>query len=197
MSALPKRYITQEEYAALEEKAEYKSQYVGGEIFAMAGVQPWHDKIIQNLSGMFYVRFRGKPCDTFSADLKVRVKPGDLWTYPDLSALCGEPKFDTSVNPHSLLNPQVIFEVLSPSTESFDRGDKFLRYQRLESLTDYVLVASEQMQVEHYARQADGSWLYRRYDTPIDLLKLACVEVELPLAEIYERVAFPERGSGG
>jgi Uma2 family endonuclease len=197
MSALPKRTFTQEEYAALEAKAEYKSQYVAGEIFAMAGVQPWHVEIVQNLSGMFYVRFRGRSCHTYPGDLKVRVRPGDLWTYPDLSVLCGEPRFDTSANPHSLLNPQVIFEVLSPSTEGFDRGDKFVRYQFLESLTDYVLVASEQVQVEHFVRQPDGSWLYRRHDAPDGLLKLASVGVELPLAEIYERVTFPASGAGG
>ena len=127
----------------------------------------------------------------------MRAKAGDLWTYPDLSVVCGEPRYDTSANPHSLLNPQAIFEVLSPSTEGFDRGDKFLRYQRLESLTDYVLVASEQGQVEHFARQLDGSWLYRRHDAPGNVLRLASVGAELPLAEIYERVTFPEPGAGG
>ncbi len=195
MSALSKRYFTQEEYAMLEEKAPYKSQYVAGEISAMSGVQPWHDSVVQNLSGMFYVRFRGRPCQTFSADVKIRVKAGDLWTYADLSVLCGTPNYDTSAKPFSLLNPQVIFEVLSPSTEGFDRGGKFLRYQQIESLTDYVLVASETMQVEHYIKQADGGWFYREYHASTALLKLASVEVELPLAEIYERVTFPEPGT--
>ena len=192
MSALPKRYFTQEEYALLEEHAEYKSQYVAGEIFAMAGTQPWHAEIVQNLSGMFYVRFRGRPCRAYSADVKVRAKAGDLWTYPDLSVVCGERKFDTSANPHSLLNPQAIFEVLSPSTEAFDRSDKFSRYQTITSLTDYVLVASEQMLVQHYARQTTGGWLYREFHAVEDVLRLNGVEAELPLAEIYEGVAFPE-----
>ncbi len=195
MSALPKRYFTQEEYAMLEEKADYKSQYVAGEIYAMSGVQPWHNRIAQNLSGMFYVRFRGRPCETFSSDVKVRVKAGDLWTYPDLSVLCGQPKYDTSARPSSLLNPQVIFEILSPSTAAFDQGEKFERYKRIDSLTDYVLVASEKMRVEHYVRQDGGGWLYREYHDGPDLLKLASVEVELPLAEIYERVTFPEPGT--
>ena len=196
MSALPRRTFTPEEYAMLEEKAAYKSQYVGGEIFAMAGVQPWHDAVVQNLTGMFYVRFRGRPCRSFSADMKIRAKAGDLWTYADLSALCGAPMFDTSAKPQSLLNPQVIFEILSPSTEDFDRGDKFERYKRIESLTDYVLVASEKMRVEHYIRQDGGGWLYREHHEGADLLKLTCVEAELPLAEIYERVTFPEPGTG-
>ena len=197
MSALLGRTFTQEEYAMLEEKAPYKSQYVAGEIYAMSGVQPWHDRIAQNLSGMFYVRCRRRSCETFSSDVKVRVKTGELWTYPDLSALCGPPDFDRSARPCSLLNPQAIFEVLSPSTEGFDRGDKFERYKRIETLTDYVLVASEKMRVAHYVRQAGGGWLYREYHEGADLLKLASVEAELPLAEIYERVTFPEPGEGG
>lgn len=194
MSALPKRFFTQEEYALLEEHAPYKSQYVAGEIFAMAGVQPWHDDIVVNLYKLFLKRFEGRPCRLHTADVKIRAKAGDLWTYPDLSVVCGERKYDTSANPHSLLNPQAIFEVLSPSTEAFDRGDKFTRYQSIESLTDYVLVASEQMRVQHYARQATGGWLYREFHAPEDLVKLATMKVELPLTEIYEGVTFPESG---
>ena len=127
--------------------------------------------------------------------MKVRAKAGDLWTYPDLSVVCGERRYDTSANPHSLLNPQAIFEVLSPLTEAFDRGDKFTRHQSIASLTDYVLVASERMMVQHFARQEAGGWLYREFHAPEDLVKLASVEAELPLAEIYERVTFPEAGA--
>ena len=192
MSALPKRHFTPEEYLELELKAEYKSQYVAGEIYAMAGAQPWHDRIVENLGGMLYVRFRGRNCGTFSSDIRVRAKAGDLWTYPDLSALCGEAHFETTANPHNLLNPQVVFEVLSPSTEAFDRGDKFSRYRQLESLTDYVLVSSEQMRVEHFLRQVDGSWKFNEYHRPEDRLPLASVDCELSLAEIYEQVTFPD-----
>jgi Uma2 family endonuclease len=196
MSALPKRYFTPEEYLELEVKADYKSQYVAGEIFAMAGAQPWHIKVTFNLVGMLYNRFRGRSCDAFFNEMRVRVKAGDLYTYPDVMALCGEPEFETTANPHSLLNPQVIFEVLSPSTEAFDRGDKFARYRLLESLTDYVLVSSERMQVEHYVRQANGVWLFREYNQPEHRLTLVSVECELPLAEIYERVTFPDPFAG-
>ena len=194
MSALSKRHFTQEEYALLEEHAAYKSQYVAGEIFAMAGVQPWHDDIVVNLFKIFLMRFQGRPCRIHSADVKVRAKAGDLWTYPDLSVVCGERQYDTSANPHSLLNPQAIFEVLSPSTEAFDRGDKFTRYQTIASLTDYVLVASERMTVQHFARQATGGWLYREFHAPADVVTLASLEVDLPLTEIYEGVTFPEGG---
>ena len=174
----------------LEEKAAYKSQYVAGEIFAMAGAQPAHLEIAYNLAGTLHARFRGRPCRAYVSDAKVRVRAGELWTYPDAVAFCGEPRFDTSAKPYSLLNPQVIIEILSPSTADFDRGDKFVRYQRLESFTDYVLIDPDRMRVEHYVRQEAGGWLYREYHEPADILNLASVGAELPLAEIYERVAF-------
>lgn len=197
MSALPKRRFTQEEYLALELQAEYKSQYVAGEIFAMAGAQPEHVALVTGIAAMLYQRFRGRPCQVYSADLRVRVKPGELWTYPDVAALCGEPRFDRSADPASLLNAQVIFEVLSPSTEAFDRGDKFARYRRLESLSDYVLVSSVRMRVEHFVRQPGDHWLLTEYNQPHHALPLAGVECELPLSEIYERVSFPDPGFGG
>ena len=191
MSALPKRYFTPEEYLLLENNAEYRSQYVAGEIYAMAGAQPRHSLITVNIAGELRNRFRGRPCNAYVTDLRVRVKEGDLWTYPDVAALCGPPRFDASTDPNSLLNPQVIFEVLSPSTEGFDRGEKFARYRRLESLTDYVLVSADRMQVEHYVRGANGSWALTDLFTPDATLTLASVDCTLPLSEIYEKVEFP------
>ncbi len=185
MSALPKRYFTPEEYLALEVKADYKSQYVVGEIYAMSGAQSSHVLIQCNLIGELRNLFRGKSCNVFSSDMRVRTPRGDLYTYPDVSALCGKPEFDHSSKPESLLNPQVIFEVLSPSTEAFDRGDKFARYRRIESLTDYVLVSSEQMRVEHYVRQEGGVWAFTEYDQSEHRVPLRSVDCELPLAEIY------------
>src|SRR6202012_3542355 len=103
----------------------------------------------------------GKACDVYFTDLRVRAKDAELWTYPDVVALRGEPKFDATSDPQTLLNPQVIFEVLSPSTEAFDRGDKFARYRQIESFTDYVLVSSDRMRVEHYVRLQQGNWSFR------------------------------------
>ena len=197
MSALPKRLFTPEEYLDLEVKAEYRSQYVAGEIFAMAGAQPIHNEVLFGLLLALGTRFRGRPCKTYFQDVRLQVNTGDLYTYPDAMALCGEPKFETSHKPHALLNPQVIFEVLSPSTEAFDRGEKFMRYQRLESLTDYVLVSAERISVEHFVRQAEGAWTYRAYTQAADRLPLASVGCELPLAEIYDQIIFPEMGTGG
>ena len=200
MSALPKRYFTPEEYLLLEERSSYKSQWVDGEIFPMGedtsgipsmmgGAAPVHVRITTNLGASLSLRFRGRSCEAFTSDLRVASQPGGIYTYPDVAALCGEPRYDSS-NPPSLLNPQVVVEVLSPSTAAFDRGEKFMRYKGLESLIDYVLVAANKIEVEHHARQPNGDWLTRTYDQPTDLLRLASVECEIPLAEIYDKVTF-------
>lgn len=191
MSALLKRIFTPEEYLELEGQAEYKSQYLAGEIFAMAGTEPAHNRVLGNLVLALGARLRGRPCDFYFQDVRLKVDEGDLYTYPDLMALCGEPRFETvRSNPPSLLNPQVIFEVLSPSTEAFDRGEKFRRYRRLETLTDYVLVSVASMRVEHHHLLDSGVWAYEDYNHPDCILKLASVGCELPLGEIFERVTF-------
>ena len=195
MSALPKRFFTPEEYLELESEAEYKSQYVAGEIFAMSGAQPAHDKIVGNIIAGLHNRFRGKSCDVFTSDMRVRAAD-DLYTYPDVTALCGEPKFEArGKQPPSLLNPVVIFEVLSPSTEAFDRGIKFARYRRLETLRDFVLVSADRMRAEHHWLQDSGVWAYEDCIDPGEVLRLVSVGCELPLAEIYERVPLPGPGS--
>ena len=194
MSALPKRYFTPEEYLELECKADYKSQYVAGEIYAMSGAQSPHVLIQCNLIGELRNLFRGKTCNVFSSDMRVRASRSEMYTYPDASALCDKPKFDHSSKPESLLNPQVIFEVLSPSTEAFDRGDKFARYRQIESLTDYVLVSSEQMRVEHYVRLEGGPWLLTEYNQPEHRVPLCSVNCELLLTEIYLQVEFSGDG---
>ena len=191
MTALPKRFFTPQEYLELEVKADYKSQYVAGEIFAMSGAQSPHVYIGVNLIAQLHNRLRGKACRVFSSDMRVKVERSDMYTYPDASVLCGKPEFDFSSKPESLLNPQVIFEVLSPGTELFDRGDKFARYRKIESLTDYVLVGSELMRVEHFVRQEGGAWIMTEYDRPEHRVPLRSLDCELPLEEIYYQVTLP------
>ena len=192
MSALPKRFFTPEEYLALEVAANYRSQYVDGEIFAMAGAQPWHIDVTDNLTTALRTRFRGRPCKSYASEMRGRSVPGNLWTYPDVVALCGQPLFDTGTDPYTLLNPQAIFEVLSPSTETFDRGDKFRRYRQLESLTDYVLVSGYRRRVDHYRVQENGIWICEECTHPDSRFRLVSLDCELPLAEIYEGVTFPD-----
>ena len=129
MSALPRRYFTPEEYLTLENRAEYKSQYIAGEIYAMAGTEPEHVVIVGNIDFALRTLFGERSCNSYTTDLRVKAAEAEMFTYPDVAALCGEPEFDRSSRPAMLLNPQVIFEVLSPSTATFDRGEKFLRYR--------------------------------------------------------------------
>ncbi len=191
MSALPKRLFTPQEYLLLENQATYRSQYVAGEIYAMAGAEPGHIEIVDNISFALKTLFGDRPCKSYTTDMRVRTEAGELYTYPDVAALCGEPRFDRSSRPAILLNPQVIFEVLSPTTETFDRGEKFLRYRTLESLTDYVLVAADFLRVEHFTRQDGGQWTMTEYRQPDDRVPLRPLGGELTLAQIYRRVTFP------
>jgi Uma2 family endonuclease len=191
MNALAKLHFTPEEYLELETTAEYKSQYIAGEIFAMAGAQPVHVKVTGNILAALHNRFRGRPCDVFNSDMRVRSATGDMYTYPDVSALCGEPEFEGDKNePPSLLNPQVIIEVLSRSTQDFDRGDKFARYRKIATLTDYVLVSTDEPRVEQYIRLPSGVWTRQDRGDVSGVIRLASLDCDLPLAEIYEKVAF-------
>ena len=190
MSALSKRYYTEAEYAEMESGAEYKSEYVNGEIVAMAGASTPHNVIAGNIFALLWQQLRGRGCQVFGGDMQVRITPTGLRTYPDVSALCGEAVIGHD-NVDYLLNPSVIIEVLSPSTERWDRGGKSAHYRRLDSLVEYVFVAQDELRVEHYRRQADGLWTLQEFTRAKDRLCLGSINCELSLAEIYERIALP------
>ncbi len=193
MSALHKTYISPEDYLAQERLASTKSDYFNGEVFAMAGASERHISIVANITASFVGQLKGRPCKVYPSDMRVRVAVTGLYTYPDIVVLCGVPRFDDK-NKDTLLNPTVIFEILSKSTESYDRGAKFENYRTLESLTDYVLVSQDKPLVEHFARQPEDKWLlstYRGLDVVATLASIAC---DLPLAEIYDKVEWPETG---
>jgi len=181
-----KRTYTPEEYLALERKAATKSEYVNGEIYAMAGASREHNLIAGNLFAELRAQLRERPCETYMSDMRVRVRPIGLYTYPDVVVVCGRPKFeDAQVD--VLVNPTVIVEVLSPSTEAYDRGEKFAHYRYLESLQEYVLVAQDRMRVEHYARLGQ-QWLLTAFSRPDEVLVLPSLECAVTLADIYARV---------
>ena len=188
MASQPQPYYTPEEYLALERAAPYKSEYLAGQIFAMAGASEQHNTITANIVRQLGNRFQGRPCRVYVSDMRVRVAPSGLYTYPDVVGVCGPREFADD-DRDTLLNPTVIFEVLSPSTEAYDRGEKFAQYWRLESLTDYVLVAQDRVRVEHFARQGDG-WFVSAADSLDGILRLPSIGGELPLAAIYENVEF-------
>ena len=190
MHPMPRRLFTEEEYLAIERASEFRSEYLDGEIYAMSGARRPHCLIASNLSGLFYNQFRGRPCEFYVNDMRVRVDDGRLYAYPDLVALCGEARM---LDDHgdNLLNPQLIIEILSPSTASFDEGEKGNRYRQLESLTDYLLVHQKQMLVRHWSRQEKHRWVVVDYEQPTDQVHMEALRVVIKLSDIYERVVFP------
>ena len=189
MQAQLKPYISPQEYLALERQAETKSEYWNGRIYAMSGASEAHNLISLNAAVELHTQLKKRPCKVYPSDLRVKVNPTGLYTYPDVSVVCGEAKFDEK-RKDNLLNPTVIIEVLSPSTEAYDRGKKFDHYRRLESLQDYLLVAQDSVMILHYARQAgdDDRWLLTAYyglDTVASIESIGC---EFPLAEVYDKV---------
>ena len=151
MVSQPTHFYTPAEYLALEREADHKSEYLAGEIFALAGASEAHNTITLNFAAALHAQLRGRPCRVFANDLRVRVQASGLYTYPDVLALCGERRFEDA-HRDTLLNPTLIGEVLSPSTEAYDRGKQFGHYRRLESLIDYLLIAQDEVRVEHYTR---------------------------------------------
>jgi Uma2 family endonuclease len=190
MSSQPKTYLTPEEYLAIERRNEYKSEYVDGEMVAMTGASRRHNLITVNITGQLYPQLRGRPCETYSGDMRVRIPTTRAYMYPDVVIVCGEPQLEDDYL-DTLLNPTVLVEVLSESTERYDRGRKFGFYRTIESLAEYVLVAQDECRVEQYAKQPDGRWLLTDHRSQEDLVELATIQCTLKLSEVYEKVALP------
>jgi Uma2 family endonuclease len=187
MSTQPKVFYTPEEYLALEREAEYKSEYFNGEIFAMTGASRRHDLIAVNILASLHGQLKNRSCEIYPSDMRVKVSPAGLYTYPDVSIVCGEPLFDGKQK-DTLLNPTVLVEVLSKSTASYDRGEKFEQYRKLDSLTDYLVVAQNKYHVEHYTRQPDSRWLLSETEDLQQTIHLSSIECDLALADIYDKV---------
>lgn len=188
MSTAVKR-ISVQEYLSREREAAFKSEYFAGEIFAMAGGSPKHSLIAANFIREAGNALKGKPCAVFSGDLRVRIQPTGLYTYPDASIVCGELEFDDE-RQDTVVNPTVIVEVLSDSTEKYDRGRKADHYRQVASLQELVLIAQDYSHVERFTRQADGSWLFQEVKELSASLQLPSLGVSLELAEIYRNVQF-------
>lgn len=191
MSSLAREYYTPEEYLALERNAEYKSEYMDGQLFAMTWASRAHNVISGNIFAQLHSQLKGRLCETYMSDMRVKVSESGMYVYPDVVAVCGEPRFeDTYVD--TLVNPGVIIEVLSPSTEAYDRGGKFAQYGNLESLTDYVLVSQDKIRVELYTRYGDSGkqWMLTLISNLGGKLSLTSIGCELSLHDIYENVEF-------
>jgi Uma2 family endonuclease len=187
MSLQTRPRLTPEEYLGLERSAVSKSEVFNGEMFAMAGATEEHVLIVVNVAGELRAQLKGRPCRAYPADMRVKVSETGLYTYPDVVVVSGEPQFDDD-HRDTLLNPTVIIEVLSPSTEAFDRGEKFAHYQRLESLCEYVLIAQNRHRVEQYVRQQEGQWLFSEVRGPGETVHLPSIGCDLALSEVYDKV---------
>jgi len=193
--ATAERLYTVEEYLALDRDAEIKSEYRAGEIVAMAGASRTHVAIVGNIMASLVSQLRDRPCQAFSSDLRVRAASSARYTYPDVVVVCGE-QIVENTQPETLLNPTVIIEVLSDSTEGRDRGEKFAHYRRIPSLTDYVLVAQDRPYVEHFERHGEDTWLYRAFEGRDAVLALPTLPCTLALRDVYDKVEFPAETPG-
>ncbi|MEI2692254.1 MAG: Uma2 family endonuclease [Anaerolineae bacterium] len=189
MSAIPKPYLSSAEYLAFERQSESKHEYFRGELFAMSGASQSHVTIFMNTSHLLVGQLKGRSCRAFGADMRVKVSPTGLYTYPDLVVVCGRPRFaDKELD--TLLNPTVIVEILSKSTEAYDRGEKFAHYRTLDTLTDYLLISQDRALIEHFTRQADGGWLLTESAGLDGVMPIESIQCQLPLAEVYDQVEF-------
>jgi len=188
MSTVASTFLTPQEYLERERAAETKSEYYGGEMFAMAGASLQHVTIAANMAGELRSSLKGKPCRVYPADLRLAIGATGLYAYPDVMVICGKPAvIDAHLD--TVTNPVVIIEVLSPSTEDYDRGRKFESYRAIPSLMEYLTVSQHSVHVEIHTRQADNTWLLRdvRDSGPV---KLQSIGIELQLSDIYEEVEF-------
>lgn len=186
MDNLARKTFTESEYLELERNADFKSEYYNGETFAMAGASLIHNKIVSNLIFLFNQFLKDKPCDVYPSDLRLQVEKSGLYTYPDITIVCGKTelldnKFDT------LKNPTILIEVLSDSTEKYDRGQKFSFYREIPSLKEYILVSSKTMKIEKFKRLEDGNYLYiesnEHQPFPID-----SIDMNLNLEDVYNKI---------
>ena len=197
-------HLTPEEYIALERKAipdadTVRSEYVKGEIIAMSGASRVHNIITGNIYVGLHVQLRGSECEVYANEMRVSSPLTSSYFYPDVVVVCEEPRFEDDVF-DTLLNPIILVEVLSPSTEAYDRGEKFAHYRQLMSLQEYVLVSQDKVLVERYRRPQKHEtapvtaedWIFTAFQALEDILPLPSIQCELPLQEIYERVSFPD-----
>ncbi len=180
---------TFEDYLVSEREAEVRHEYVDGQVFNMVGATAEHNIVVANITSTLVNQLKGRPCLVFANDMKVRIDMADACKYPDLVALCGECRFFDGRR-DVLENPSLIVEVLSASTEAYDRGEKFALYRRLPSVREYVLVSQDRKRVELFTKQADGGWLLTEYNDDEDKIALISIGCFLVLGEVYDKVEF-------
>ena len=188
MSSDPEKLLTEEAYLAIERRAESRSEFYNGEMFALAGASCRHNRIVTNLVTALDTQLRDRPCNVYSSDMRVRVTDTGLFTYHDLVVTCGEEEF-VDGEQDTLLNPMVIMEAFSDSTEAYDRGKKFEHYQDIGSLSTYVLVTQDAPRIERYVRQEDGrTWVYTETHGADGRVTIEAIGCDLRLEDVYTKV---------
>jgi len=188
-STEPVRRLTETEYLSVERAAEFKSEFFDGEMFAMAGGTPQHSRIATNLAREFGNRLERSQCVPYNSDLRIKVEPTGLFTYPDLSVICGPLQFAAGTE-DTMVNPTVLVEVLSDSTEAYDRGKKFEHYRQIPALKEYLVVSQKEPRIEQFVRQADGRWLLNEATGLKATLAIPSLGISLSLAEVFAKVDF-------
>ena len=189
MSTQPVTYLTPEQYLEIESKAEFRSEYINGEMFAMAGGTPNHGRMVANSVRRLAEQLDDRPCEVFGGDLRLYSAKYKIFTYPDVLVTCGPHRL-LDARRDTLTDATVIVEVLSPSTKNYDRGEKFLFYRSLPSFSEYLLLSQDEIHAEHHVRQPDNSWLFREFTEPTDEIELKSIGCRLQLESLYARVEF-------
>lgn len=191
MSAQPKPYITEADYLERERASTTKHEYFAGAIFAMTGASEAHNLIASNLTAALHRQLRGRACRIYPSDMRLRVVATGLNTYPDLTIVCGPPQFADPSKRDTLINPTILIEILSPSTERYDRGLKFQNYRTIPSLQDYMLIAQDSAHLEHYTRHETNQWILTEVSGLDRSLAIASLAITLALADVYEQIDLP------
>lgn len=188
MTAKPQSYLTETEYLERERVSTIKHEYYAGELFAMSGAGEAHNLIASNVNASIYAQIRGRGCRIYPSDMRIRVVKTGLYTYPDMTIVCGTPEFADMTKRDTLLNPTIIIEILSPSTERYDRGVKFQNYRTIPSLKEYILIAQNKHHIERYTRHEEHTWILTEAVGLDSTIVLESIQCALALADAYELV---------
>lgn len=191
MAAQAQPSYTEDDYLAMELTSDHKHEYYAGQVIALAGGSARHNRITINCISSLYAQLQTRPCAVYSSDMRVRIPQRKSYVYPDISVVCGQGVFEDA-GQETLLNPGVIIEVLSPSTERHDRGKKFELYRTIDSLHEYLLVAQDTKRIDHFIRQPDALWMFASIGEEEELITLPSIECTLAVSAIHRNVSFPE-----
>jgi Uma2 family endonuclease len=194
MAAHPRPHLSLDAYTEIETSTGLKHEYYRGSVYAMTGASPRHNLTVANVIALLHTQLRGRACTVYPSDLRIKVEQTGLYTYPDISVICGELRLD-SAKRDTATNPTVLVEVLSPSTRDYDRGTKFQHYRAIDTLREYIVISQDAPHIEQYIRQDSDQWLLREFELPEQIVALDSIGCTIDLQGVYEKVVFPSSGT--